>query len=322
MKVCTKCKESKELDEFYKSKHHKHGVGSSCKECTKHEARENHHKNKERNNKNSSDYYKKNKEEQLKERKKYQQKNKEKIAKRSREHHEENKESINEKKRERYQENKESINTKRRKVYQTVELCSSVNLCYRCEDIKPLDSFLKDRNLCKSCSSKKARENYTENHEEIRIVKNNYTSKNRVKIRGWHNSYREENKDYLNKTGRERQKKRRSLEPLYNFKLKLRDSISKSLKRGGYTKRSKTFDILGVDYETFQTYISRKFKEGMTFENHGEWHLDHIIPMASANTEEEAIKLNHYTNFQPLWATDNLKKSDNIIEGTQVTIKI
>lgn len=51
----------------------------------------------------------------------------------------------------------------------------------------------------------------------------------------------------------------------------------------------------------------------MTFENHGEWHLDHIIPLASAINEEDIIKLNHYTNFQPLWSKENLKKGSKII---------
>ena len=48
----------------------------------------------------------------------------------------------------------------------------------------------------------------------------------------------------------------------------------------------------------------------MTFENHGEWHLDHIKPISLAKSEEEIIELNHYTNFQPLWAKDNLSKSN------------
>jgi hypothetical protein len=51
----------------------------------------------------------------------------------------------------------------------------------------------------------------------------------------------------------------------------------------------------------------------MTLENHGEWHLDHIIPISSAETEEDIMLLNHYTNFQPLWWYDNLKKGAKIL---------
>ena len=61
--------------------------------------------------------------------------------------------------------------------------------------------------------------------------------------------------------------------------------------------------------------IETKFKKGMSFENHGEWHLDHIYPISLAKSEEEVIKLNHYTNFQPLWSEDNLRKSNKIVNN-------
>ena len=48
----------------------------------------------------------------------------------------------------------------------------------------------------------------------------------------------------------------------------------------------------------------------MNWDNAGKWHLDHIIPISSAKNEEDIIKLNHYTNFQPLWAIDNLTKGN------------
>jgi hypothetical protein len=51
----------------------------------------------------------------------------------------------------------------------------------------------------------------------------------------------------------------------------------------------------------------------MNWDNHGEWHIDHKIPLSTAKNEEELYKLNHYTNLQPLWSTDNLKKSNKII---------
>ena len=54
----------------------------------------------------------------------------------------------------------------------------------------------------------------------------------------------------------------------------------------------------------------------MTFDNHGlhGWHIDHITPLSTATTEEEIIKLCHYTNLQPLWAEDNLAKSNKILD--------
>jgi len=54
--------------------------------------------------------------------------------------------------------------------------------------------------------------------------------------------------------------------------------------------------------------LEHQFKEGMNWDNQGKWHIDHIIPLSSGNTEEEIIKLCHYTNLQPLWAIDNMKK--------------
>lgn len=97
--------------------------------------------------------------------------------------------------------------------------------------------------------------------------------------------------------------------------------ISNSFKRGTnqFRKDAKTEQILGCTIEEFRSYIESKFKEGMFFDNYGEWHLDHITPIAIATTKEEIIKLNHYTNFQPLWAEENLKKSSKIL-NTQLKL--
>ena len=109
---------------------------------------------------------------------------------------------------------------------------------------------------------------------------------------------------------------------LFKFKGDLRSRISQDIKSKGYTKKSKTELILGADWLTVKKHFERQFTKGMTWDNQGKWHIDHIVPLASAKTEEEVIKLNHYTNLQPLWAEDNLKKSDTIINGTQTTLGI
>jgi hypothetical protein len=70
---------------------------------------------------------------------------------------------------------------------------------------------------------------------------------------------------------------------------------------------------LGCSYDEFKVHIEKQFLEGMTWANHGKWHLDHIIPVSYGLNESEVIALNHYTNFQPLWATDNMSKGNRYI---------
>ncbi len=110
---------------------------------------------------------------------------------------------------------------------------------------------------------------------------------------------------------------RKLTDPIFALKLATRSLLSQSFKRackGSYYKKKHTQEILQCSLEFFIQYIQDQFTEGMTLENYGEWHLDHIIPIASAKTEEDIIRLNHYTNFQPLWAKDNLSKGSKIIQ--------
>ena len=69
--------------------------------------------------------------------------------------------------------------------------------------------------------------------------------------------------------------------------------------------------MLGYSAAKLKHHIEKQFLEGMTWENHGEWEIDHIKPLALANTEKETYELCHYTNLQPLWAIENLQKGCN-----------
>ena len=72
---------------------------------------------------------------------------------------------------------------------------------------------------------------------------------------------------------------------------------------------------MGCSPQFLKEYLENQFTEGMSWDNHSQygWHIDHIIPLSSANTEEEIYNLCHYTNLQPLWAEENLRKSDKIL---------
>jgi len=110
-----------------------------------------------------------------------------------------------------------------------------------------------------------------------------------------------------------RRDRRRMENPIYNFRKKLSNCIRNSFTRNGFTKESKTFNILGTEWDVVRKHFEDRFKEGMTWDNYGEWHIDHIIPISLSRTPEDVIKLNHYTNLQPLWANENMDKSNAIV---------
>lgn len=103
--------------------------------------------------------------------------------------------------------------------------------------------------------------------------------------------------------------------------------ISQSLKLKGYKKSSKTAKLLTCTIEQFHSHIESLFDSGMTWSNWGQgvnsWQIDHICPCNQAQNEQELIKLQHYSNLQPLWTIDNIKKSDkSTLEAQKVCLEI
>ncbi len=123
--------------------------------------------------------------------------------------------------------------------------------------------------------------------------------------------YRQEN---LEKT-RQYERNKRKTDPIYKLKKNIRRSILQAFKKKGLQKESNTREILGCDYDTFINHLVSQFDEHMTLENHGTyWEIDHIIPLCIAETEEDIIRLNHYTNLQPLESYYNRHiKKDKIL---------
>jgi hypothetical protein len=105
-------------------------------------------------------------------------------------------------------------------------------------------------------------------------------------------------------------------DPLRRAKTAIRKRIFTALKVRNIKKSKlcmKTEEILGCSFQDFKNHIESQFKDGMGWLNHGKWHLDHKVPLALAKNVDELIKLNHWTNFQPLWAGDNLNKRDVLL---------
>ena len=148
------------------------------------------------------------------------------------------------------------------------------------------------------------------NVDSIKVVQKKYYQDNANSLSEYHKKYYKDNADSIHSKINQRKKTD------INFKLacSLRTRLGKAIKRG--PKRGSAIKDLGCTIPELKQYIESKFQEGMTWENHSfsGWHIDHVIPLASFDLtdRDQFLKACHYTNLQPLWAEDNLKKGNKI----------
>lgn len=172
---------------------------------------------------------------------------------------------------------------------------------------------------CKECDSLKRKERWAKN-KEIESEKNKkWYLNNKEKALEYSSNYFQNNKDKLVHQRKNKRHSNIKTKMIHNF----RGIISSSFKRalnGSKVKSCKSLDILGCSMEFFMEYIEGLFTEGMSWDNYGAcmesnckvWNLDHQYPISLANSEEEILKLNHYSNFKPMWAIENIQKSNKI----------
>jgi hypothetical protein len=166
-----------------------------------------------------------------------------------------------------------------------------------------------------------------ENIDFIRVKENDRSKKKYQKDPNKYKIYYEKNKETIltykkewSEKNKEKVKVKRSLyhslrlknDVIFRLKCIMRSRLLSFLKSRNITKKNKTFDIVGCTPEFLKEHLETQFIDGMSWDNRSEWHIDHIIPLSSAKTEEELYKLCHYSNLQPLWAGDNLSKGNKV----------
>ena len=154
---------------------------------------------------------------------------------------------------------------------------------------------------CRNCRKRPYNKDYA----------NKYYLKNSDKIKKFSSEYKKENKEKV----KERNKvyiKNRRLDPRYKLESSLRSRISWVIRKKFQVSSSFVSDFLGCSFNDLKIYIESKFQDGMSWDNYGinGWHIDHIKPLSLAKNYDEFKKLYHFTNLQPLWSTDNRKKSN------------
>jgi hypothetical protein len=215
-------------------------------------------------------------------------------------------------------------------------------VCKKCGEEKNVCEFGKLKSSkdgllysCKECNNKRSVEYRKNNPEKILELTRNWTRKNPDSVYNRHKKWRKENPEKVKELREEwykknpekrleyrknykprkqqQRKERRKIDPLFVLTNNLRSRMYKFLITLNITKKNTTFEIVGCSPQELKEHLENKFVSGMSWENRTEWHIDHIIPLSSAKTEEELYKLCHYTNLQPLWEEENLKKSNKIL---------
>jgi len=201
--------------------------------------------------------------------------------------------------------------------------------CSKCKITKEGNDFSFDLSRydglcpqCKECVSKKGKEWYQENKEYKDNQNKAWTEANKEKSIQIQKDWYQKNRGVVIKRQIAYAKKRRQKHTGVRVVDNLRRRVNNAIQGGA--KSASTLDLLGCDVEYVRQHLETQFSEGMGWNNYGlhGWHVDHIIPCASFDLTdpEQQKECFHYTNLQPLWAEDNLKKSDTVPTEHQVTL--
>lgn len=162
------------------------------------------------------------------------------------------------------------------------------------------------RNYCKSCQKDIGKKYSEKLGYELKLKKKKWKEENKDKVKiSRQLSYKKHGK----RIAKEKYEKIKS-NPTEYLKVLVRRRIRGILNSKNIKKRLSSESIVGCSYSELKTHLESKFVDGMSWDNQGKWHIDHKIPLSSAKNEEEIYKLCHYSNLQPLWAIDNIKKGN------------
>lgn len=184
------------------------------------------------------------------------------------------------------------------------------------ESTKPLIEIPPNR-ICKRCGVEKSHYHfiYTKNisralwvccscMEELKALSD---ERKKIRTKNYKTSpaYKKRRNDEL--------KLKRQSDPVFKLSSYIRNQIGFSFKVRSYRKYTSCKSILGCDFNALKLHFESLFQAGMNWDNMGRWHIDHKKPLAMAKSVQDVIELNHYTNLQPLWALDNLRKGTKIV---------
>ena len=162
-------------------------------------------------------------------------------------------------------------------------------------------------------------ESKPETKERKRKNYDKWYEQNKEHRREYHKQWRTENVDKWRKIKRDYEKNRKANDPLYKLISNFRTAIYQVLKENNVEKNKHYFDILKYTPEDLILHLEKQFTDDITWDNYGEWHVDHKKPITSFNIKEmgddEFMKCWSLDNLQPLWGEENIRKSNKIFNN-------
>jgi len=187
-------------------------------------------------------------------------------------------------------------------------------VCSKCGVEKPLSEYSKNgarrlRASCKQCDIEYQKKYREENKERIKEWDKKYREGNKERKK----KYYKENKERRNRQDRERKK----ADPEFKLRGSLRTRLYRAVKSQNTHKSRSTLKLTGCTLGFLKWHLEQQFIDGMSWDNYGEWHIDHIIPCSyfDLTKKSEQEKCFHYSNLQPLWGIDNISKNNKLPEG-------
>ena len=157
---------------------------------------------------------------------------------------------------------------------------------------------------------------YVKNKEKRLRYFSDWQKENYEHRKKYMDEYREKNIDRIRIVKKTYEKTRKANDPIYKLISNFRTAIYQVLKENNVEKNGHYFEILGYTPEELINHLEKQFKDGMTWDNYGDFHIDHIIPISSFNIQEigdeEFMKCWSLSNLQPMWGEENIRKSNKI----------
>lgn len=196
-------------------------------------------------------------------------------------------------------------------------------ICSKCKQIVPIILFWKSKykksglnSVCIPCNKEINKEQFNKHREKRLAEAKKYRDENKEHYKEYFRVYKKEHKDEIREKYKPHVREYQKMKRATDIQYKLKNAISCRIRGTIKNKNGKrSIDIVGYTIDELKQHLEKQFNNGMSWDNYGEWQIDHRIPVSYFDlTNDDDIKeCWALTNLQPMWKKENLLKSNKLL---------